>query len=40
MALKNEKAMGPFRSPMASQPALGIGFLDDLHENSNNKNKN
>jgi len=37
MALKNEKAMGPFRSPMASQPAIGIEFMDDPLENSNNK---
>jgi hypothetical protein len=38
MALENEKAMGPMRPPMASHPAMGIGFMGDPCQNKN-KNK-
>jgi hypothetical protein len=39
MALKNEKAMGPVAPPMASHPAMGIGFMGDPCQNRNKRNR-
>jgi hypothetical protein len=36
---KNEKAMGPYWSPMASYPVNEIGFMGDLYQNKNKSNK-